>query len=196
VAEFFEYDKTLFRGKYRTKSARLDYWDYSSDGWYFVTICTRNRNEFFGEIRNGIMGLNEIGCTAMEFWKDIPNHFGNVFLDEWIVMPNHIHGIIVINNQTNQRRDEALPRLYTGNHPKMAKISPKPKSLPVIIGSFKSIVTKTANLKYPDMGFSWQPRYYDHIMRNEKELNKIRGYIQYNPAMWERDRNNEMELWM
>jgi putative transposase len=155
-----------------------------------VTICTQNRKEFFGEIRNGIMGLNEIGCMVGHFWKEIINHFDNVFLDEWVVMLNHIHGIIVINNQTNFRRDVALQRLYTGNHPKMSTISPKSNSLPSIIRSFKSIVTKIVNQKYLDMSFEWQPRFYDRIIRNEKELNQIREYIQYNPSMWERDRNS------
>ena len=82
--EFFEYNKTLFREKYRIKSARLDYWDYSSDGWYFVTICTRNRDEFFGEIKNRIMGLNEIGCIANEQWVKTAKLRQNVRLDELV----------------------------------------------------------------------------------------------------------------
>jgi putative transposase len=188
-----EFDNALFKGKYRIKSARHSYWDYSSNGYYFVTICTKNREEFFGEIKNGIMGLNETGCMVAEFWKDIPNHFDNVFLDEWTVMPNHVHGVIIINNN---RRDEALPRLYTGNYPQMSQISPKPKSLPTIIGSFKSIATKTINQKYPDLNFSWQSRFYDHVIRDEKSLDDIREYIHFNPLKWEFDRNNPEGLWM
>ena len=139
------------------------------------------------------MGLNEIGCIVTEFWQDIPNHFDNVQLDEWVVMPNHVHGVIIINNN---RRDEALPRLYMGNYPQMSKISPKPESLPVIIGSFKSIVTKTINQKYSDAHFSWQSRFYDHIIRDEKSLDDIREYIRFNPLKWELDRNNPVGLWM
>jgi len=109
-------------------------------------------------------------------------------------MPNHIHGIVEIRDGMYIRadidgRDEALPRLYAGEYPQMSKISPKPGSLSVIIGSFKSIVSKMANKKFPS-NFQWQPRFYDHIIRDEKSLQKIREYIQTNPQMWERDRNN------
>ncbi len=188
-----EYDCELFKGKYRIKSIRHPDWDYSSAGWYFVTICTKDRREFFGEIKNGIMALNEIGCVVAGFWQEIPNHFPFVRLDEWGVMPNHVHGIIIINNN---RRDEAMPRLYMGNYTKMSQISPKPKSLPVIIGSFKSIVTKMINQKYPNIHFQWQSRFYDHIIRNEKSLDDIREYIHFNPNKWESDRNNPEGLWM
>ena len=127
-------NKLLFNGKYRIKSTRLRFWDYSSDGFYFVTICTKDREYFFGEIKNGIMGLNEIGCMVTKFWREIPNHFDNVILNEFVVMPNHVHGILEINNKKNNRnrRDEAMPRPYDydGEYPQMSKISPKPKSLP------------------------------------------------------------------
>ncbi|MBU0577734.1 hypothetical protein KJ742_01010, partial [Patescibacteria group bacterium] len=89
---------TLFKNKYRIKSTRLSYWDYSSDGWYFVTICTKNKEEYFGQVRNYIMGLSDVGCLAAKFWQDIPNHFPFVRLDQWVVMPNHVHGIVVIDN--------------------------------------------------------------------------------------------------
>src|SRR5258708_33203920 len=86
-----------YQNKYRIPSARLQTWDYGSNAAYFTTICTTNREHFFGEIMNGIMQLSEIGKIANQFWIEIPNHFPFVILDEFIVMPNHIHGIIVID---------------------------------------------------------------------------------------------------
>ena len=81
----------------RRKPLRLPWYDYSSEGAYFVTICTKHREHYFGEIHNGIMGLNAIGLIAHQFWQDIPNHFEYAFLDEFVVMPNHVHGIIFID---------------------------------------------------------------------------------------------------
>ncbi len=188
----------LFKDKYRIQSARLSNWDYSSSAWYFVTICTHDRIHYFGDALRDDGGewsiaLSNVGKIARDCWLDIPNHFSNTILGEWIIMPNHVHGIIVIQNARTPGRDEALPRLYkkyTGKYPQMSKISPKPKSLPVIIGSFKSIVTKTTHRLHPDYDFHWQSRFYDHIIRNEISLNKIRRYIHNNPYLWHQDRNN------
>ncbi|MEI7425968.1 MAG: transposase, partial [Candidatus Moraniibacteriota bacterium] len=157
-----------------------------------VTICTQDKEYFFGEIKNGEMNLNDIGKIAHQFWQEIPQHFPFVNLDQFVVMPDHVHGILEINkNVLNEctRRDEALPRLYMGEYPQMSEISPKPCSLSVIIGAYKSIVSKTANKQFP-IGFHWQPRFFDHIIRNDETLNKIREYINKNPARWERDRNS------
>ena len=211
----------LFKDQYRIKSSRLQNWNYGWDGFYFVTICTKNDNEYFGEIVNNEMVLNKIGEISANFLSEIPDHFDNAFLDESIVMPNHIHAIIQIWNEGNTDsrrddksgspgkpgkpgRDEALPRLYVnntrhvnntqhkynGDHPQMSAISPKPKSLPVIIGSFKSIVTKTINKKFPDLGFKWQPKYHDHVIRNITSLQTIRNYIKLNPSKWNTDQNH------
>lgn len=191
------------------KSCRLKGWDYSGDGYYFVTICMNNGENFFGDIFQWKMKLSAIGKIAQKYWQDIPNHFNNAFLDEFIIMPNHLHGIVVINNNLNDRgndfglgnsnnqqnfvhrygRDEALPRPYRGEYPRLSKISPKPKSLPTIIGSYKSIVKKWCN-KNNYQYFQWQPRFYDHIIRHEKSLNNVRQYIANNPKNWQRDRNN------
>jgi putative transposase len=89
---------TLFKNKYRIESTRLPHWDYSSDGWYFVTICTQNRAEYFGEVRNYVMELSDIGRIAQEQWHKNAQLRDNVRLDEFIIMPNHIHGIIIIDN--------------------------------------------------------------------------------------------------
>lgn len=180
-----------FRNKYTIQSSRLQGYDYSQNGMYFITICAKDREEFLGSIIGEKMALSDIGKIANEYWQEIPNHFPFVNLDEYIVMPNHIHMILEIikNANTRNRRDEAMPRLYTGKYPQMSKISPKSGSLSVIIGSFKSIVAKTANKQFPRIGFAWQSRFYDHIIRNDESLQKIREYIQTNPQMWERDRN-------
>ena len=111
-----ESDEELFKGKYRIKSTRLSGWDYSVDGYYFVTICTKDCVEYFGEIKNEIMGLFNIGCIATKYWNEIPDHFNNVKLDEFIIMPNHVHGILVIDNGYDDhiciRRDVLAKRLY------------------------------------------------------------------------------------
>lgn len=180
-------DELKWLGKYRIPSARHPEWDYASDGEYFVTICTKNRIYHFGDVINEKMILNDIGKIACQFWLEIPKHFSNVILDEWIVMPNHLHGIIVICNEIDE---------IDGEYPQMSKISPKPGSLSVIIGSFKSICKKTINKKYPDINFAWQSRFYDRIIRDEQELYNIHNYIRNNPIKWDQDRNNPENLWM
>ncbi|MDO8240662.1 MAG: transposase [Candidatus Moranbacteria bacterium] len=188
-----------YKSQYKIESSRLAGYDYSQNGMYFVTICTKGREEFFGRIEEGEMVLSGIGEIANQFWQEIPKHFPKVILDEYVIMPNHLHGIVEINNDrlnVDARRDEAMPRLYTGQHLEMSEISPKPGSLSVILGSFKSIVSKTTRKQLNPVTFAWQPRFYDHIIRNDVSLNKIREYIQTNPAMWERDRNNVENLWM
>jgi len=92
---------TLFKNKYRIESARLPGYDYSQYGAYFVTIVTHNRENFFGEIVNGKMLLNEIGKIVLHCWNDLPNHYENIILDEFVIMPNHVHGIIIITDKTD-----------------------------------------------------------------------------------------------
>lgn len=202
------------------KSNRLKNYDYSQNGMYFITICTKNREHFFGEIKNGKIVLNESGRIAEKYWKEIPKRFPFVNPDDFIIMPNHIHGIIEINRNQNinksvgtrqclvQKRDNNKNNrtrqclVPTNNHIdvdwslRMSKISPKPKSLPVIIGSYKSIVSKTVFKNSNHIYFAWQSRYYDHIIRNYESLNRIREYIQMNTKMWERDRNNIENIWI
>jgi len=119
------------------------------------------------------MRLNNIGEIANKFWLEIPQHFNNVILDEYVIMPNHTHGIIMIcndwggnvaGNVDGAERQHHKDNNYTSEFPQMSKISPKSKSLPVIIGSFKSICTKTINRQYPNLNFAWQPRFHDIII--------------------------------
>jgi len=184
-------------GKYKNKKQyRYKNYDYSQNGMYFVTICTKDREEFFGEIKNGKMELSEIGSIADKFWREIPDHLSFTDLDEFAVMPNHIHGIIEIC------KEGEIETVGTGQCPvptvSMETTKPTgskfghvtPKSLSTIIGTYKSIVTKTINLQIPNSGFAWQTRFHDRIIRDDDELNRIREYIQTNPETWERDRNN------
>ncbi len=178
----------LYQNKYNINALRLQGWDYSYGGLYFFTICTQERKNWFGQIRNNMMGLSSAGLVVWEEWLKTAAIRQNVRLDEFIVMPNHVHGIIEIHNIKSG--DEATPRLYTGRHRQMAKISPTPGSLSTIIGSIKSICARRIR-QSGQVYFQWQPRFYDHIIRVDTEsLEKIRHYIKYNPSLWHRDRNN------
>ncbi|MCK4540030.1 transposase [Candidatus Parcubacteria bacterium] len=213
------------------KQYRRKGYDYSQDGFYFITICCKNREMFFGNIKNEKMQLSKIGKIAEKFYLEIPNHFQFIKLDKFVIMPNHIHGIIEIDN----RRNRALPcsarekrrndKYYNKNYKTADKIIWRrqcnatdrtgqcpvptdtdddysifghvtPKSISTIIGSFKSIITKTANRKFYETGFAWQSRFHDRIIQNNNELNRIRQYIMDNPLKWEIDRNNLENLYM
>lgn len=163
-----------FRDKYRIPTSRLPNWDYSDNGYYFITICTKDKEIFFGNILNNKMCLSRIGEIANKCWFEIPNHFPCVELDEFVVMPNHVHGIIIIRNF--RCRDGACP------------VSTKRNTLGNIVGSFKSVVTKYINSH--QLTFGWQPRFYEHIIRNEKEFYRVKQYVKNNPINWEVDRNN------
>ncbi len=182
---------SLFKNKYRIESARLQNWNYGWNGKYFVTIVTKNREHYFGKIVNEKIHFSEIGKIANECWYAIPEHFPFVILDEFCVMPNHIHGIIVINNQNDNKCRDVACNVSTDNvtnSKKMSDIAPKPGSLSTIIRSYKSAVTKSVNEN--NYTFGWQSRFYEHIIRNEKSLNRIRNYIRNNPNNWYNDKFN------
>ncbi len=202
----------LFRGTYRTESSRLASWDYSQGGYYFVTICTKAKGSILGDVINEGMRLNAVGQIAQKCWLEIYDHFPRVELDEFVIMPDHVHGILILNgiekrrdaapprlkienekemylNHQNGQRDEAVPRLYNQAGAKnLSVLSPEPGSLSVIIGSFKSAVTRMVRQQEPSWHFSWQPRFYDRIIRSDRELDAIRMYIRNNPQQWELDR--------
>lgn len=184
----------LFRNKYRIPSARLVGWDYSRPGAYFVTICTRNRVCWFGGVKNGKMVLSDIGKIVHDEWAKTPKIRPNVKLDEFVVMPNHFHGILIIKNDDvrtiRPNVVETTCRVVstkTATEPER-KTTLKSNSLGSIIGQFKSVCTKRIRA-VNDPEFQWQSRFHDHIIRNEPELFRIRQYIRNNPAKWERDRN-------
>ncbi|KAA3596336.1 MAG: hypothetical protein DWQ06_15790 [Calditrichaeota bacterium] len=167
------------------KLNRLKNYDYSQNGFYFVTLCTKNRIEYFGRIENGKMILNEFGEFAEKCWYEIPEHFPNVRLDEFVIMPNHIHGVIVIvqnvgNDVVGNKNFCSLPNWQT-------KLS---RSLSSIIRGFKIGVTKYFRQK-DNFEFAWQKSFYDKIIRDENELFNIRNYIRNNPLKWELEKDRD-----
>ena len=181
--------------RYRIKSTRLQNWDYRWNASYFITICTGGRECYFGDIKDKKVKLSEIGILADKFWSEIPDHFHFVKLDAYVIMPNHVHGIIIIDKSHDVEPLHAtapLPGNFNNDgknkNEKMANISPKQGSLATIIRSYKSIVTK--NAKYINSDFYWQSRYHDHIIRDQKSLENIRTYIKENPKKWGKDELN------
>ena len=184
-----------FRDKYRISSARLINWDYSSNGFYFLTICTKNRENLFGEIINNKMRLSEVGLIVRKYWLEIPRHFPFVKLDEFMVMPNHVHGIIIIMNvETPKSKLVETPKSKLVETPKSKLVETPKLGVSTIINQFKRICTIEIRKRYNR--FAWQSRFYDHIIRDEKSLNNIREYIRNNPKNWHKDRNNLEDLYM
>jgi REP element-mobilizing transposase RayT len=160
----------------------LQTWDYGWNAAYFITICTKNRKHFFGEVHNGKMNLSEMGILANKFWFEIPEHFPFVNLDSFVVMPNHIHGIIVIDKEYNATGNEFFHREIIGRQ----RFQNQGKdTVSSIIGSYKSVVTKYA--RKINVDFGWQSRFHDHIIRNDKSYERIKNYIINNPAKWNDD---------
>ena len=190
-----------FRDTYRINSTRLQNWDYGWNGRYFITINTAYREYFFGHIYKQIMQLSTIGELAYKFWYEIPNHFPHVYMDAFVVMPNHIHGIVILDNPygrmgfyTNQPRDENPPA--NQNHctnSQSPQLTPGQKrfqnqgknTISSIIGSYKSVVTRHARKFNPNFG--WQSRFWDHIIRDNESFQRIRRYIINNPKNWHSD---------
>jgi len=182
----------------KRKLNRLKGYDYSQNGFYFITICTKNRNKFFGEITGAKMELSEIGKIAQKCWEEIPLHFPDAESDEFIVMPNHIHGIIIIKNSSTVGNKNfcSIPDNAESNNYCSAQWQTKwARSLSSIMRGLKIGVTKWCRNNYFSQ-FAWQKSYYDHIIRDEESLQKIREYIINNPSQWEQDRNNPENLWM
>lgn len=162
----------------RKRNRLLDF-DYSESRFYFITICTKNRENYFGNIIEDKMVLSEIGKIADRCWRETPMHYHEIILDEYILMPNHLHGILYINDSKRKRNRHACS-LHDRNK----------RKLPVVIGSFKSAVKKIANKIQEEKYFLWQKSYYDRIIRNKGELKEIRKYIQNNPLNWDFDEEN------
>jgi putative transposase len=173
----------LYKDKYRVESVRLKNWDYHSPAYYFVTICTKNREYFFGNVINGEMKLSSTGNIASQYWQDIPIHFPHIQLEEYVVMPNHVHGIIIIGGSNVETQNFAsLPR-------QSSKFGPQSKNLASVIRGYKIGVRKWSTMN--NMPFAWQPRFYEHIIRDEDELHKVREYITNNPINWPNDEENQ-----
>ena len=174
---------TLFQDKYRIESARKRNWDYSAPGSYFVTICTEDRKTHFGKITDDSMNLSAVGAYATACWQEIATHHPKVEIDEFIVMPNHVHGIIVITGP--ERLPELRRREKIRRTMELSAVHPKSGSLGAVVGSFKSAVSywcRTQNLE-----FEWQARFHDRIIRGKNSLQAVREYIRDNPANWHKD---------
>lgn len=207
--------------KHHRRSIRLQGYDYSQEGLYFITLCCQDRAHLFGEILDGEMIFNDAGLQAKKSWQDIPNHFSNAVLHEYIIMPNHIHGIIEFvganqyspnnnspnndsphNNSPNQKCsdngndveniDKAKDlELVNGTKnfsplPNVTWRSPS-KTIGSVIRGFKIGVTKWMR-NNTNVVNVWQRNYYDHIIRNEQDYERISEYIKNNPILWKEDR--------
>ena len=205
-----------FKNKYRIPSARHPHWDYRWAGAYFITICTQNRIHYFGEIQNGVMNLSNVGVIADILWHEIPHHAKNVELGAFVVMPNHIHGILILTGNDDDTNNDnvnvetghalSLPPTDTPTDIPTDKSTDKSteinsiektigqqrfqnigkNSISSIVGSYKSAVTKHAHRL--GFEFEWQTRFHDHIIRNEESFQKISNYIINNPALWHDDK--------
>lgn len=202
-----------FQNKYRIASARAQWWDYGWNGAYFITICTQNREHFFGEINDGKMKLSHLGVIADILWQEIPNHAKYVDLGDFVVMPNHIHGILILDKPDGENDNldndtdnvvgtgHALSLRYLPSPPAKSQQSSNPitigqkrfqnigkNTISSIIGSYKSAVTKHANRLGLENG--WQSRFHDHIIRDDAEYQRISDYIIANPDNWDNDKLN------
>src|SRR4051794_33458773 len=159
------------------RSIRLRDYDYTRNGAYFVTVCTNNRLCLFGEIEDGVVRLSPIGQVADTAWSELPQHTPDLMLDVWVVMPNHLHGILVLPGSI--ARHSTSTKVPQG---------PNAGSLGAVIGGFKSAVSRTvkmANLS-PDRPL-WQRNYFERIIRDDRELDATRSYIDTNPIRWDAD---------
>ncbi|HZF07173.1 MAG TPA: transposase [Thermoanaerobaculia bacterium] len=165
-------DALRFKARYRIPSARLAGWDYRWAGIYSVTICTRGRACWFGEIKAGQVELSPAGRAVAEEWRKIPRICLQVTLDEWIVMPDHIHGVLVFQGKPEK-----------GQSPAEASRLPA-QSLGAIISQFKSKSTKRIRRDLGRPDFAWQTRFHDTILRDPDDLERVRAYIRANPSRW------------
>ncbi len=195
-----------FQDRYRIPSARWQNWDYGWNAAYFITICTAHRKCYFGKIVDGEMMLSNVGIIADILWHEIKNHCNTVELDAFVVMPNHIHGILILTGNdhigwyddigTDSDADTVETRhaLSLPHQPQQSTSTPGQQrfqnqgknTVSSIIGSYKSAVSKHAHRLYFD--FEWQSRFHDHIIRKDDAYQRISAYIQNNPLNWSGDK--------
>jgi putative transposase len=167
----------------RRRSIRLPGYDYSQPGAYFVTVCTRDRECVLGEAVEGEMQLDEAGRVVADTWNWLGRQYPYVELDEWVIMPNHLHAIVIIHANPADEPSRGGSRT--------APTLPRRKPLGRLIGALKTVSAKRINeLRGTPGGAIWQRNYYEHIIRTEAELQAIREYIAHNPLSWEIDEEN------
>lgn len=174
-------DATNNPAGHHRRSIRLPGYDYRQAGAYFVTVCTYNRMMLFGDVVNDEMRLNEAGRIVQATWDKLPEHYHHLELDEWVVMPNHVHGIITLVDTHDVGAGLRSAPTPAGN---------KRHPLSKIIRAFKSFSARRINEHRSTPGVPvWQRNYYEHVIRNESDLHDIRHYIVHNPAKWADDPN-------
>lgn len=186
---------TRFAEKYRVESNRKKNWDYSTTGVYFITVCTYGKNNFFGKIADGKMEYKKAGNICLNCIKEIPKHFLNIRLVEFVVMPNHVHILFHVVTKFNPvepklnfvetHHGASLLKRYQSYHFNRLAIKSN-QTIPNSINQLKSSVKRQCNQN--NLFFSWQPRFYDEIINDEDRLKTIKYYIKNNPKNWEEDR--------
>jgi putative transposase len=169
------------------KVLRLQKYDYSQEGAYFVTICTQNREMLLGQIYDGQMSVNDVGLAVKKVWNDLTCRFPLIETDAFVIMPNHVHGIIIVGTQFVAPSKGSINRAPT---------------LGDIVRAFKAVCTREVRENHW-FSFGWQRNYYEHVIRDDDSLNQIREYIRTNPLRWELDRENpftkgkdEFDIWL
>jgi len=182
---------TLYKNKYRVETTRLPGYDYASAGRYFITVCTLNREPFLGKIENGQMQLNTNGTIVEQCWYDLPNHYPNLILDAFVVMPNHFHGIMIIVDGVVV--DTCVDTGFKPVSTKPVSTNPvstkkRPHGLFEFVRALKTFSSRRINEINHTVGQTrWQSRFWDHIIRDEQAFQRIRQYIYNNPSSWEND---------
>lgn len=182
------------------RSIRLKGYDYSQAGAYYVTICTNNRECLFGDVKNGKMELNNAGWMVEKIWFELPKHYVGVGIDAFQIMPNHIHCIIIFVGAGPCACPDDNDGMWQSHNGigQPQGVAPTILSLAGVIHRFKTMTTKQYIDCVRQHGWKpfqrklWQRNYYEHIIRNEKELTKIREYIINNPLNWETDENYQV----
>ncbi|MBW4488832.1 MAG: transposase [Trichocoleus desertorum ATA4-8-CV12] len=179
--------------KHHRRSTRLKAYDYTALGAYFITICTHQRECLFGEIINGSTQLNSTGSTIHACWLALPRYFQQLTLDRFVIMPNHLHGILWLGNNTGRGEafGQSIPDNRSNLSPNASPLQPcgtQSGSIGAMIQTFKSVSTRRLNQLQGATGKTvWQRNYHDHIIRNETSLQYIRQYIDNNPLSWQQD---------
>jgi REP element-mobilizing transposase RayT len=176
--------------KFHRNSLRLNDFDYSQIGAYFVTICTKNRQCLFGKIQHGTMQLSPFGRVASAQWQQLPYRFPYLEFGEWVIMPNHIHGILVITGRGEASQDKrpCSPESLIEEASPLRPNGTTPGSVGEIIQIYKSVTSRKISAQKENLkGSVWQRNYYEHVIRNERDLQAISDYILTNPQNWKED---------
>ncbi len=177
--------------KYHRQSIRLRSYDYSQPGAYFVTICSLERECIFGEIADGQIGLNALGEIVEVCWHNLPHHYSQLGLDAFVVMPNHIHGIILLGDARTCGAEADDGHDVGARHASPLRSGTASGSLGAVIGSFKSAAAKQINqMRGTPSALVWLRNYYEHVIRDAHELDVVRRYVKNNPAQWALDEEN------